>query len=224
MAYPQQPYGQQPNLPPGAPGPGGYQQQGQFPPGPGQHLPPGGPYSGGPWPPKKSNTGLVVGISVAVVALLVFTITAFVAPGFLLGDKDSGGTAASASDDGGNSGTDPGCGKGGGSDDDGGVVDGSAQKLNAVVSKIVQGFCDKDQDGLKQLVCSGSEPAIMGYITEAEHVEEFELQGEIDDAGPTATAKARAVLADGAQRVEATMIITLAYEGEDFCWKDMEEV
>ena len=41
--------------------------------------------------------------------------------------------------------------------------------------------------------------------------------------GPTATAEVRAVMVDGSQRVEATMVITLAYEGSDFCWKDVEE-
>jgi hypothetical protein len=201
MTYPQQP-GQQP-----------YGQQPGWPPAPG----PGGGYPGGPQPRKKGRTGLVAGIGVAVVALVVFTITAFVAPGFLLGDEDSGGSGTSASDNGGD------CGAGGGPADDGGVSDGSAQKVNALVSKIVQGFCDQDQDGLTQLICAGSEPAIRGYVEEADLVEEFALQGEIDDAGPTATAKARAVLVDGGRRVEATMIITVAYEGDDFCWKDMAE-
>lgn len=193
MTYPQQqPYGQQPGWP-SAPG----------------------PYPSGPQPRKKSKTGLVAGIAVAVVALLVFTITAFVAPGFLLGDEDSGGTATSAGEDGG-------CGTSA-SPDDGGVTDGSAQKVAALVAKIVQGFCEQDQDGLTRLVCPGSEPAIRGYVEEADLVEEFELKGEIDDRGPTATAEVRAVLVDGAQRVEATMVITLAYEGDDFCWKDMAE-
>lgn len=213
MTYPQQPgqqpYGQQPGWPP-APGPGGgYQQYGQF--------PPGGQYPGGPQ--KNGRTGLVVGIGVAVVALVVFTITAFVAPGFLLGDKDSGGTSATAGDDGGSGG----CGTGGGPADDGGVTDGSAQKVNALVSKIVQGFCDKDKDALTQLICSGSEPAIRAYVDEADYVKEFALRGEVNDAGPTATAEVRAVLDDGKQRIEANMVITLAYEGSDFCWKDMTE-
>jgi hypothetical protein len=224
MTYPQQPgqqpYGQQPGWPP-APGPGGgYQQQGQFPPG-GQY--PGGQYPGGPQLQKNGKTGLVVGISVAVVALVVFTVTAFVAPGFLLADKDSdgtavaGGTATSAENSGG-------CGTVGGPADDGGVGDGSAQKVNALVSKIVQGFCDQDQDALTQLICPGSEPAIMGYVEEAGLVEEFELRGEVNDAGPTATAEVRAVLVDGEQRVEAAMIITVAYEGDDFCWRDVKEI
>lgn len=151
----------------------------------------------------------------AVVALLVFTITGFVAPGFLLGDEDSGGTAAGPGDGGG-------CGTGDVSGD-GGVRDGSAQKVAALVSKIVQGFCDQDQDGLTRLICPGSEPAIRGYVEEADLVEEFAVQGEIDDAGPTATATARAVLVDGTRRVESTVVITVAYEGDDFCWKDMAE-
>ncbi|MFI7676497.1 hypothetical protein [Actinophytocola sp. NPDC049390] len=223
MTYPQppgqQPYGQQPGWPP-APGPGGgYQQHGQFPPG-GQY--PDGPYPGGPQPQKKGNAGLVAGLGVAVVALVVFTITAFVAPGFLLGDDDSGGTAGSggtATSAGEETG---GCGTGGATDPDG-MDDGSAQKVKALISKIVQGFCDQDQEALTQLICTGSEPAIRGYVEEADLVEEFELRGEIDDAGPTATARARAVLADGTKRVDADMIITVAYEGSDFCWKDMAE-
>ncbi|MDQ3790381.1 MAG: hypothetical protein M3422_24475, partial [Actinomycetota bacterium] len=181
MTYPQQPrqqpYGQQPGWPP--------------PPGP------GAPYPGGPQPRKNGKTGLVVGMGVAVVALVVFTITAFVAPGFLLGDEDSGGTSATAGDDGGSGG----CGAGG-VPDDGGVQDGSAQKVNALVSKIVQGFCDKDKETLTQLICPGSEHVIQPYVDEAEYVEEFALQGAVNDAGPTATATVRSVLENGSQRVE----------------------
>lgn len=173
------------------------------------------PYGQQPgWPPvpqpqKKARTGLAVGIGVVVVALVVFAVTAFVAPGFLLDDK-----ASSAADD-------TSCGTGPAADD--GMSDGSAQKVNALVSKIIQGFCDQDQDALTQLICTGSEPAIRGYVEEADRVEEFALRGEINDAGPTATAEVRAVLVDGGRRVEADMLITLAYEGDDFCWQDMEE-
>lgn len=208
MTYPQQPgqqpYGQQPGWPP-APGPGGGYQQ--FPP-------------GGQGPGKNGKTGLIAGISVAVVALAVFAVTAFVAPGFLLGDEDSGGTAGGTPTGAADSG---GCGSGGGPADDGGMSDGSAQKVDALVSKIVQGFCDQDQDALTQLICPGSEPAIRGYVEEADLVEEFELRGEINDAGPTATAQVRAVLVDGGQRTEADMVITLAYAEDDFCWQDMKE-
>lgn len=208
MTYPQQPdqqpYGQQPGWPP-APGPGGgYQQHGQF------------PYPGGPPPRKNGRTGLLVGIGVVVVALAVFTVTAFVAPGFLLGDKESGGTPTSAQEGGG-------CGKGGSpAADDGEVVDGSAQKVNALVSKIVQGFCDQDEEALTRLICPGSEPAVQGYVDEADLVEEFELSGKVKDEGPTATAKVHAVLLDGKRRIEADMVITLAYGEDDFCWDDME--
>lgn len=227
MTYPQQPgqqpYGQQPGWQQ-APGPGGgYQQHGQFPPGgqyPGGQYP-GGQYPGGPQPQKNGKTGLVVGIGVAVVALVVFTVTAFVAPGFLLSDDDSGGTADSGGT-GTNASDNAGCGTGG-VPDDGGVQDGSAQKVNALVSKIVQGFCDKDEEALSQLICSGSEHVIQPYVDEAEYVEEFALQGAVNDAGPTATATVRSVLVNGSQRVEATMVITLTYEGDDFCWQDFQE-
>jgi len=153
---------------------------------------------------------------VVVVALAVFAVTAFVAPGFLLSDKDPGGTATGAADSGGS------CGISDGAVDDGGVSDGNTQKINALVSEIVQGFCQKDQEALTQLICPGSEQAVQPYVDEVNLVKEFELT-DVTDAGPTATAKVRAVLVDGEHRVDAKMTFTLAFEGDGFCWDDVEE-
>lgn len=50
-------------------------------------------FGGPPAPPKKSKTGLLIGIVIGVVVLIAFGVTGFVAPGFLLG-KDDNNTAA----------------------------------------------------------------------------------------------------------------------------------
>ncbi|GAB3710089.1 hypothetical protein GCM10027598_15620 [Amycolatopsis oliviviridis] len=70
-AYSQQPQQQYPGY--GQQYPGQYQQYGQG-------------FGGPPAPPKKSNTGLLVGIAAAVVVLVTLAITGFAAPGFFLGD------------------------------------------------------------------------------------------------------------------------------------------
>lgn len=44
---------------------------------------------GGPPAPKKSKTGLIIGIAIGVVVLIAFGVTGFVAPGFLLSEASS---------------------------------------------------------------------------------------------------------------------------------------
>lgn len=147
-----------------------------------------------------------------VAALAAFAVTAFVAPGFLLSDdKDSGGATAGSGD------------SGGGGGDSGGGVDAGDSEAAVLVEQIVQGFVDKDEAGLNELVCSGSESAIHGYTEEVEYVQEFELQGEVEESGDTATAQAHASLDNGEQQVEADVTITVANEGGSWCWKDMED-
>lgn len=98
------PYGQQPGWqqqpqpgPYGQPDPQAhYAQYGA----PGQQPPPYG--APPPQPPKKSKTGLWIGLGAGAVVIIVLLITGFVAPGFFLGDDEepggsggSGGTSAS---------------------------------------------------------------------------------------------------------------------------------
>jgi hypothetical protein len=163
----------------------------------------------GPQPPKKSNTGLVVGVCVAVVALATFAVTAFAAPGFLLSDdKNSSDSTASSDETGDNTGSE---------------VDAGDTEAATLVEQIVQGFLDHDEEALNQLVCPGSEPAIRGYTEEVEYVKEFELQGPVEESGQTATAEAHAVLDTGEEQVEGTITITVADEGGSWCWKDMQD-
>jgi hypothetical protein len=76
MTYPPQgPYGGQQQYPHQQPPYGGYPPQPPY----------GGPGYGGYPPPKKSNTGLLVGIIAGtVVVLAAVGVTGFVAPGFFL--------------------------------------------------------------------------------------------------------------------------------------------
>ncbi|OXM42415.1 hypothetical protein [Amycolatopsis alba] len=104
MTYPPQPgHGQGEQQYPGQQYPqGGYDQSGAYPqqpqqqyPGygqqyPGQNQQYGQGFGGPPAPPKKSNTGLIVGIAAAVVVLVTLAITGFAAPGFFLSDDKAG--------------------------------------------------------------------------------------------------------------------------------------
>jgi hypothetical protein len=97
---PQPGYGQPQQDPFGQQGPpsGGFQQQGPYgqQPGPyGQQPGFGGPGFGGP-PPKKSKTGLIIGVAAAVVLLVGGGITAAV----LLSGDDSSSSSNTASDSG----------------------------------------------------------------------------------------------------------------------------
>jgi hypothetical protein len=175
----------------------------------------GGGFGGpGPQPPKKSKTGLLVGVIVAVVAIAAFAVTAFIAPGFLLSEDKggSGGTAATGEKD-------PGGDEGGG--DDGGGDDGGSD-ATALINQIVQGFQNKDSATLDGLICPGSEPGIRGFTEEAKYVQEFELKGEVQETGDTATAQAHAVLDSGEEQAEGDVTLTVANQGGSWCWKDME--
>ena len=98
---PGDPYGQQPGGQYGTPPSGGFPQQGEQYPG-GQYPQgfPQDPYGQqggfGSQPPKKSKTGLWIGLGIGVVAVVAFVITAFVAPGFLLSDDDDDSTSANS--------------------------------------------------------------------------------------------------------------------------------
>jgi hypothetical protein len=204
MSYPPQPgqpYGQAGARPGGYPR-GGYPQQGgQFPPGYPQHqpFPPGYPQ---PQPPKK-KTGLWIGLTAAVVVVAAFVVTAFVAPGFLLGDDEPAGqtTAAGTADSGAE------------------VGEGPAAEL---AQRIAQGFRDHDEDGLNRLVCSGSEVGVEGFTREAEMYQEFTFNGKVQGSGGTASVTAHVVLEGEGQRVEGDMVISLADEN-GWCLKDLEK-
>lgn len=189
----QPPYGQQPGPygQPGAPQ-GGYPQSGGFPQQAGQYPPTSGypqqgqypqgqfqqgqyqqggqfgyPQAGGfgPPPPKK-KTGLWVGLSAGAVVVIAFVITAFVAPGFLLGDDEDGG---------------------GSGDGSGGT--GAA----AVAQQIIDGLNNKDTAALNKLTCSGADEDVSEAIGSVGDIEQATL-GEVKESGNTATAKAKVVV------------------------------
>ncbi|ASR38620.1 hypothetical protein BAY61_30550 [Prauserella marina] len=150
---------------------GGYPQSGAFPQQGGQYdqygqyqqqqygYPQGGEYGG---PPKKSKTGLWVGLSVLLVALVAFGVTGFLAPGFLLGDDEDEKT--------------PG----------GGGEEGGAQ---AVAEQIITGLKNKDAAALNGLKCSNAGEDIDQVINSVSTVEDARL-GEVNENGDTATATA----------------------------------
>ncbi len=91
----------------------------------------------GPQPPKKSKTGLWVGLGIGVVAVVVFVITAFVAPGFLLSDDDDDSTS------------------GGG---------GNSSGAQALAEKIHDGLIANDTATLQQLACPDATDMVQGAI------------------------------------------------------------
>ncbi|MGW4207370.1 hypothetical protein ACWEIJ_05230 [Lentzea sp. NPDC004789] len=163
---PQQPgYGQQPGSygPPqqdpfGQQGPqsGGFPQQGYGQPGPYGQQPGYGGF-GGP-PPKKSKTGLIIGVIIGVLVLVGGGITAAV----LLSGKKSSDTSTASSDtnsaptDGSTKPTTPSKGSSSGGDSDAKEV---AEEFTKIVMKGVRAGSSKPED-VKALVCSAEYPKL----------------------------------------------------------------
>ncbi len=203
MTYPPQPgqppYGQQPGGQYGVPPSGGFPQQsgGQYPAVPGypQGQYPYGQQGGfGPQEPKKSKTGLWIGLSVAAVAVVAFVVTAFVAPGFLLSDdSDSSETA------------------GGTAGGDGG--DGA----QALAEQIRDAFNAQDPTTLQGLTCPNATQMVQSIISTAGQVSNVELQGQAKKNGDTATVTANVTYDGQPMSVENT----LANQNGTWCWQDL---
>ncbi|ANZ42088.1 hypothetical protein BBK82_45315 [Lentzea guizhouensis] len=120
---------------------GGFGQQGPYgQPGPyGQQQPGfGGPGYGGP-PPKKSNTGLIIGVVIGVLVLVGGGITAAV----LLSGSDSGDSGNSASSDPGSSDS----GKSGGNDD---------ADVKKVAEEYIGAATSRNESKAKSLMCKAA--------------------------------------------------------------------
>ncbi|MQA61894.1 MAG: hypothetical protein GEU86_10435 [Actinophytocola sp.] len=160
---PQDPYGGQPPS-------GGFPQQGGYP--PSGYPPPGGayPYPGGfgPQPPKKSNTGLIVGVVAAVVVLLAaLGITGFWQPGFFLSSAESSEKQ----------------------DDNG---------AEAVAKAIVAGLKSKDTAALNNLKCPGATDQVGNAINAVNALENAELVGPVTTASDTeASAQVKITISGG---------------------------
>ncbi len=203
MTYPPQPgqppYDQQPGGQYGVPPSGGFPQQsgGQYPAIPGypQGQYPHGPQGGfGPQPPKKSKTGLWVGLGIGVVAVVVFVITAFVAPGFLLSDDDDDGNTVNDTANG-----------------DGG---GGAQ---ALAEQIRDALNAQDTTALQGLICPDATPMVQGIVSSSAQISDVEIQGQVQENGDTATVTANVTYAGQPVNVENT----LANQNGTWCWQDL---
>ncbi|WP_143827490.1 hypothetical protein [Saccharomonospora viridis] len=202
MTYPPQPgqppYDQQPGGQYGVPPSGGFPQQsgGQYPAIPGypQGQYPHGPQGGfGPQPPKKSKTGLWVGLGIGAVAVVVFVITAFVAPGFLLSDDDDDSTSA-------NSG-------------------GNSSGAQALAEKVHNGLIADDTATLQQLACPDATEMVHKAIEHSWEVGDIRINGWIQENGDTAMVKATVTITE--KNREADIINTFAKKDGDWCWKNV---
>ncbi|ASR37276.1 hypothetical protein BAY61_22310 [Prauserella marina] len=241
MTYPPQPgqpqFGQQPGWQQGQGGGfpqqgGGYQQGGQFPQGGG--YPQQNPYGqgqGGGFPPQepKKKTGLWIGLATAVVVIAAFGVTAFLAPGFLLSDDDdnqaggNGGTTTSEtqapppSDEPSETPAMPGT-----PSDTPEVPAGQAGGAQELANSVAQGFQSQDETALNQLACTGSEDKIGSFTKDVNMVTKYELSGDVQESGSTATATADVTLENGGQTASGVVTMTFANDGGSWCWDDME--
>lgn len=196
---PGQPYGQQgPYGQAGYPQAGHYPQSGQFPQ-QGQYpqgqppygYPPQGGGFGGP-PPNNSKTGVWLGVGAAAVIVIVFVITGFVAPGFLLGDdEDSGGTAGGAAAD--------------------------SSGPEALAQRIVAGFDSQDAAALTKLKCANAEgdvDEVIGYVGQVGNIQ---LDSVNEVSGTEATAGGTVVMQGRTMRTTAGF----AKEGGTWCWQSV---
>ncbi len=207
---PADPYGQQPGMPYGGPASGGFpQQDAQYPQTQGypqtaaypqnqygqqaQYGQQGGGW--GPQEPKKSRTGLWIGISVAVVAVVAFVVTAFVAPGFLLSDDDeSGGTGNSPGDSQGNAAGDP----------------------ATIAQQVSTGLSSGDTTTLNGLACSNATEMVHEAIGMAGQLGQVTMNGQPQVSGNQATAQGTASVGGQNYPVSATF----AQENGKWCWQD----
>jgi len=138
MTYPQGPHQ------------GGYPQ-------PGPYGPPGGYPPPGYGTPRKSNTGLIVGIIAAVVVVLgTLGITGFVAPGFFLSDDEGSGGGDTTS------------------------AQGAAQAMVAAINA-------KDAAGVRGLRCSGADEDLEQVATGLGQIKSAALNGQVQESGATAS-------------------------------------
>lgn len=201
--YQQQPPGHQ--QPPGYPPPpdqppAGYQpppdqqQFGQQPP-PGQYPPPdpsgGMPGQPGGWggapPPKKSKTGLWVGLSAGAVVVIVLLITGFVAPGFFLGDDDSSAGATSGGGAGSEAPADPSTGDTGSGGGDSGAG-GPAAMVTDLITALNNGDRATVDDAKCSFITKSSEQTIDRIINgEAQLKQQGQLVQSQQSKGAAAT-------------------------------------
>ncbi|WP_232286268.1 hypothetical protein [Saccharomonospora azurea] len=184
--FPQQ-GGQYPGMP-------GYPQQAQYGPmDPNQYGQMGGfP----PQEPKKSKTGLWVGIGIAVVAVVAFVITAFVVPGFLLSDDDDSESTS------GDSGTSAGGEQGG----DGGP--------GALAQQIADALTSGDSATLQNLLCADATEMVNEAVGMAGSLGQVQMTGEPQVQGDQA-----AVLGTAGEYKVAAL---LKDSGNGWCWQDVQ--
>jgi hypothetical protein len=186
VTYPQDPYGgQQPGsypqqqsggYPQQQPGgyphqSGGYPQQPAgygYPQPPGHHQQPGG-YGA---PPKKSKTGLIVGLAGAgalVIALIAFAITGFVAPGFLLSDDETAEAAPPAPEQDPNLPPKPEVKDPGDAPPppDGPAQPASDEDVERLAQEFVAAINDEDKDGAMRLVCDDARSLVERHVVNA---------------------------------------------------------
>lgn len=195
--YGQQPYGQQPGTPYGGPASGGFPQQGgQYPQTQGYPQNQYGQQGGwGPQEPKKSKTGLWIGISAAAVAVVAFLVTGLLAPGFLLGDDDeSGGTGNSPGGSQGNAAGDP----------------------AAIAQQVSTGLSSGDTTMLNGLACSNATEMVHEAIGMAGQLGQVTMSGQPQVSGNQAVAQGTASVGGQNYPVSATF----AQENGKWCWQD----
>lgn len=188
MTYPSQP-GQSPY---GVPTQGG-NQYGQYP----AYGQQGGFGPQGPQPPKKSKTGLWVGLSIAVVAVVAFVITAFVAPGFLLSDDDDSDKSDNSA---------------------GGESQSQTSDPSAIAQQISQALSSGDTATLTGLACPDASSMVQQAIQMAGQFGQVTMNGQPQVSGNQAIAQGTAAVNGKTYPVSATLV----QQGGKWCWQDAD--
>lgn len=151
--------------------------------------------------PKKSDTGMVLGVVAAVVLILVtLGLVGFVSPGFFLGDdkENPGAPAAPVEND-----------------------TAVAPSPQALVRRIADEITKKNAAGLTKLACADAEISVEDTIGNLADVDSAEPTGELDLLNEAAAEDALSVQVDGRTH---QVTIAMIKENDGWCLHELHRV
>jgi hypothetical protein len=208
MSYPSHPgpsYGQYS----GGPAPQGHQP-----------MPPTNPY-GGPPPSGGKKTGLWVGLGIGVVAVVAFVVTAFVAPGFLVGDDTRDDRAVRTDTPAGMS--QPSSPSTGLMTDLPEVDRTEAEELGSNMGEAMRAG---QADALAALICADASETVKAFVSDLEEPQPGTYVHEVTEVDGVARgsfASNGPALGKPEIQAQVTVVATLVPQKGGWCWQELQD-